>query len=223
MRDRIAAACARAERALEEVTLVAVTKGHGAEEVERRLLSRGQSVLAENRVQEWREKHEALPSEVEWHLVGHLQRNKVKSCRTFALIHSLDSLRLAQALEADGEKHEHVFRVLIQVNVAGETAKYGVASAQVGELYERIRELPHVEVLGLMTIAPYADDPERSRGVFRALRNLRDTLSLEALSMGMSGDYEVAVEEGATLVRVGSALFADDAGPARSEGGIVRP
>jgi len=223
VRDRIAAACARAGRSPEEVTLVAVTKGHDPDEVARRLLARGQHVLAENRVQEWREKHEALPRDVAWHLVGHLQRNKVKYCRTFTLIHSLDSLRLAQALEADGEKHDHVFRVLIQVNVAGETSKYGVASDEVRELYERIGDLPHVEVLGLMTIAPFDDDPERSRGVFRALRNLRDTLSLEALSMGMSGDFEVAVEEGATLVRVGSALFADDALSARSEGGIARP
>jgi PLP dependent protein len=208
VRERIAAACARARRDPGEVTLVAVTKGQDPETVQRVLLDRGHRTLGENRLQEWRDKHERLPDDVAWHLVGHLQRNKVKFCRPFALIHSLDSLRLAQALDAEGAKHDHVFAVLIQVNVAGEESKFGVTPEGAAELLEATRSLAHVRVDGLMTIAPYFDDAEEARGVFREARRLRDTLGLSALSMGMSGDLEVAIEEGATIVRVGTALFA---------------
>jgi PLP dependent protein len=148
--------------------------------------------------------------DVEWHLVGHLQRNKVKYCRPFALIHSLDSVRLAEALEEEGARHGHVFRTLVQVNVAGEASKHGVPPEEAEALVALVRTLEHVRVEGLMTMAPYAEDPERARPVFGALRALRDRLGLDALSMGMSGDVEVAVEEGATLVRVGSALFDPD-------------
>ena len=189
------------------MTLVAVTKGREPETVRRVLVDRGHKVLGENRLQEWRDKHEHLPSDVTWHLVGHLQRNKVRYCRPFALIHSLDSLRLAEALEAEGARHAHVFAVLIQVNVAREASKYGVAPADAADLLAATGDMPHVRVDGVMTIAPYHDDPEEARSVFREARRLRDRLGVPALSMGMSGDLEVAVEEGATLVRVGSALF----------------
>jgi PLP dependent protein len=211
VRARIARACSRAGRDPGEVTLVAVTKGRGPETVRRVLVDRSHRVLGENRLQEWRDKHGRLPGDVEWHLVGHLQRNKVRYCRPFALIHSLDSLRLAEALDAEGERHDHVFAVLIQVNVALEERKYGVPPGEAAGLLEATRRLAHVRVDGLMTIAPYHEDPERSRGVFREARRLRDTLGLRALSMGMSGDLDVAVEEGATLVRVGSALFEAEA------------
>jgi PLP dependent protein len=212
VRARIAAACARSGRDPREVTLVAVTKGRDPETVRRVLLERGHRVLGENRLQEWRDKHERLPADVTWHLVGHLQRNKVRFCRPFALIHSLDSLRLAQALDAEGERHGHVFTVLIQVNVAGEASKFGLPPREVPALLGAVSALRHVHVEGLMTIAPYLDDPEGARPVFREARELRDRLGLRALSMGMSGDLDVAVEEGATLVRVGSALF--EGGPA---------
>ncbi len=210
--ERIAAACSRAGRDPAAVTLVAVTKGRAPDDV-RALLQAGQRVLAENRVQDWRALVEALGDDVagdtppQWHLIGHLQRNKVRFCRPFALIHSLDSERLARALDEEGAKHDHVFRTLIQVNVSGEASKFGVATVDVEALIERVAALPHVEVVGLMTIAPYHDDPERARPVFAELRELAHHLDLRERSMGMSGDFEVAVEEGATLVRIGSALF----------------
>lgn len=191
--------------------LVAVTKGRSPEEV-RALVDAGQGVLAENRVQAWREAAAPLTGrDVEWHLIGHLQRNKVRYCRPFALIHSLDSERLADALEAEGEKHAHVFDALLQVNVSGEASKHGVEPAALAGLLAHVRGLRYVRVHGLMTMAPYADDPETARPHFRALRELAGRHALGELSMGMSGDVEVAVEEGATLVRIGSALFEADA------------
>ena len=209
MRARIAAACERAGRDPGDVRLVAVTKGRSLDAV-RALVAAGQRILGENRVQDWRAAADALaePS-LEWHLIGHLQRNKVRFCRPFALIHSLDSERLALALESEGAKHDHVFRALVQVNVAGEARKYGLAPADTAALLARLRQLQHVRIEGLMTMAPYGDDPERARPVFRGLRTIATELGLPELSMGMSGDFEVAVEEGATIVRVGSALFED--------------
>ncbi len=215
MRARIEAACERVGRAPDGVRIVAVTKGRSPDEV-RTLLAAGQRTLGENRVQDWRAMADALAdSAPRWHLVGHLQRNKVRFCRPFELIHSLDSERLALALEAEGAKHGHVFRTLLQVNVAGEESKHGVTANAAAALLVRLRALEHVTVEGLMTMAPFADDPERARErarpVFRDTRMLAETLGLRELSMGMSGDFEVAVEEGATLVRVGSALFEHDA------------
>lgn len=208
VRSRIEAACRRAGRDPSEVTLVAVTKGHGPSEIEARLLRHGQCVLGENRIQEWREKHRALePAGVEWHFIGNLQRNKVRYCLPFALIHSLTSARLAEALQTQGEKSGHCFRVLLEVNVAGEASKQGVPLDAAEALAERAAGLPNVRLEGLMTMAPYSDDPETARPYFRQLRELRDRLGLRHLSMGMSADFDVAVEEGATLVRVGSALF----------------
>ncbi|HKI55969.1 MAG TPA: YggS family pyridoxal phosphate-dependent enzyme [Trueperaceae bacterium] len=205
--ERIEAACARSRRAPDEVRLVAVTKGHDAAEIERRVLAHGHRILGENRVQEWLAKRAALPADVEWHLVGHLQRNKVKYLAGVRLIHSLDSARLADALEAEAETRDARWRVLLEVNVAGEAAKFGIAPAEAADLVAHVRSLPHVELEGLMTMAPYSDDPEASRPVFRELRRLGDRLGVPGLSMGMSADFEVAVEEGATWVRVGTALF----------------
>ncbi len=204
---RIEAACLRSGRDPQAVRLVAVTKGHDKDEVQRLILDAGHRVLGENRVQEWSAKADALPDEVEWHLVGSLQRNKVKFLERVHLIHSLDSERLANALEAHGARVDHRFRVLLQVNISGEASKGGVAPAQAGDLLAHVQSLPHVRALGLMTMAPYGSDPEASRPVFRELRQLGDSLGLQELSMGMSGDFEVAIEEGATLVRVGTALF----------------
>jgi len=204
---RIANACRRVGRDPASVQLVAVTKGRSAREVQA-LVDAGQFRLAENRVQAWRAAAAELARpEVEWHLIGHLQRNKVRYCLPFALIHSLDSARLAAALDEEGAKRGHIFRVLVQVNVSGETSKSGVAPNALEELLAFTAPLEHVEVRGLMTMAPYDDDPERARPHFRALRELAFAYDLSQLSMGMSGDFEVAIEEGATLVRVGSALF----------------
>jgi len=204
---RIHAACERSGRNPDEVTLVAVTKGHDLGEIEARILAHGHRVLGENRVQEWRAKASSLGPDVEWHLIGHLQRNKIKYLRGVRLIHSLDSERLADALEAEGERRGERFGVLVQVNIAGEDAKYGVPPAAAGGLVAHVASLEHLDLQGLMTMAPFTTDPETSRPSFRELKRLGDTLGLPGLSMGMSADFEVAVEEGATWVRVGTALF----------------
>lgn len=206
VQERIARACARAGRELEAVKLIAVTKGRTPEQISAHVLSYGHRQLGESRIQEWREKAAQL-GDLEWHLVGNLQTNKVKYCTGFALLHSLNSLRLAEALQREGAKRQHIFKVLVEVNLAGETSKQGVAAEQAEKLVRYAQSLPNLSVQGLMTMAPYTDDPEQARPVFRRLRALRDRLGLLELSMGMSGDFEVAVEEGATYVRIGSALF----------------
>lgn len=206
IRTRIAAACRRVGRSASEVTLLAVTKGQSAERIRSQLFEQGVRTFGENRVQEWRDKSPLLPG-ASWHLVGNLQRNKVKYCRDFTLIHSLNSVRLAAALDDFGRRHDHDFRVLIEVNVAGEASKQGVALGEVEALLAHASSLSHLRIEGLMTMAPYSDDPEAARPVFAELRGLRDSLGLAELSMGMSGDFEVAIEEGATIVRIGSALF----------------
>jgi PLP dependent protein len=206
VQERIADACRRAGRDPGTVTLIAVTKGHGPDEIRRELLRHGHFALGENRVQEWQAKADALP-EAEWHFIGNLQRNKVKYCLPFALIHSLNSERLANEMQRQGERLGHVFRVLVEVNVAGEASKQGVGPEAAARLVRHAQSLSNLDVRGLMTIAPYHDDPEAARPHFRALRALRNELGLTHLSMGMSGDFEVAVEEGATMVRVGSAIF----------------
>lgn len=203
---RIIKACERAGRNPDDITLVAVTKGHDSDEIKRLLIDNHQRICAENRVQEWQGKYAEL-NDVEWHFIGNLQRNKVKYCLPFTLIHSLNSQRLADALQKHGEKHEHVFNVLVEVNVAGEDSKAGADLNDATQLVRYAQALTHVNVQGLMTMAPYSDNPEDARPYFKKLRELRDTLGLQDLSMGMSGDFEVAIEEGATLVRVGSALF----------------
>ncbi len=207
VRDRIAAAAERAGRDPVEVTLVAVTKGHEVDEIRSAVLAHGHRTLGENRVQEWRRKAEGLGGEVDWHIIGTVQRNKAKYLVPVALIHTLNSERLADALETEGAKRSHVFRTLVEVDIANEAAKQGVAPQAAGGLVRHAASLAHVEVLGLMAMAPYSTNPEHSRPHFRALRRLRDTLGVPHLSMGMSGDFEVAVEEGATIVRVGTALF----------------
>lgn len=209
--QRMAAACERAGRDLADVKLVAVTKGHTPDEIRSTLLDKGHCVLGENRIQEWREKAQVLEKSaqsVEWHFIGNLQRNKVKYCLPFSLIHSLNSFRLADALQKQGVKTGHVFKTLIEVNVAGEDSKLGVSLQEAEDLAAYVAGLSHVKAEGLMTIAPYIDNPDDVRHYFVTLRALRDKLSLREMSMGMSGDFEVAIEEGATIVRVGSALFA---------------
>lgn len=185
---------------------MAVTKGRSAEEI-RPLLGSGQNALGESRVQEALPKIEALGPGPQWHLVGHLQRNKVKFCGPFSLIHSVDSARLAQALSDWAERNGHVFEILVEINLSGEASKHGASEAETGALVDQARDLPALEVRGLMTMAPMAGDPLEVRRIFRRLARLRDTFRVVECSMGMSDDFEVAVEEGATIVRIGRAIF----------------
>ncbi len=205
--ERMAAACERVGRSPSEVTLVAVSKGQDAATVKDKLLSRDHLRLGENRAQELRDKRPLLPDEVEWHFVGNLQRNKIKYLGDVALIHSVNSERLANAIDAWGAREGRVIPVLISVNVAGEDSKQGVSVDALGTLVAHARALPHLELRGLMTMAPHGDDPELARPHFRQLRELAELHGLPELSMGMSGDFEVAIEEGATIVRIGTALF----------------
>jgi pyridoxal phosphate enzyme (YggS family) len=204
--ERIALACQRAGRDPKEVRLVAVTKGRTVEEIREKVLRYGAFPLGESRVQEALKKMELL--QAEWHLVGPLQRNKAKFAPRFHLIHSLDSLRLAEALEGVGAKAGMRLRVLVEVNLGREPQKHGFLEEELPEALARVREMPHLEVLGLMTVPPMG--PEGVvRPIFRRLSQLADRFGLPERSMGMSQDYEWAVEEGATMVRVGRALFVD--------------
>jgi pyridoxal phosphate enzyme (YggS family) len=225
VQQRIAAACVRAGRQPDEVRLVAVTKTVG-ETVVGELIGLGQHDLAESRTQElvdraaWcREQglsHGPGRPEVRWHLVGHLQRNKVRAVLPWtSIIHSVDSLRLAEEIDNQARRQGRVVDILLQINSSGERTKFGVAVGAASHLIEQFMTLPGLRLLGLMTMAPLVDEPERARPVFSRLREVFEDLCSERLagpdfrelSMGMSNDFEVAVEEGATLVRVGTALF----------------
>ena len=209
VRERVEAACRRAGRSPVEVTVVGVSKGFSASAVVA-AYEAGLSDVGENRVQEATAKVAAAKAQgarPRWHLVGHLQRNKVKTALgLFDIIHSVDSLRLAEAVGREAGARAPV-SVLLEVNVAGEESKFGLAPDEVAVVLARARALPNLDVLGLMTVAPLAADAEEVRPVFRRLRELGKSLELRHLSMGMSDDFEVAVEEGATLVRIGRAIF----------------
>ncbi len=214
VRERMQAAARRAGRAADSIRLVAVTKGVTAARI-REAMALGILDFGENRIQEALPKIAALGPGPRWHLVGHLQRNKVRrAVEAFALIHSLDSLPLAEAIARRGEAAGRQVEVLLQVNVAGEPRKHGFAPEEVPEAVRRIKALPALSLRGLMTIAPLSTDAQMVRPVFRRLRELRDALrvqwpEVDELSMGMSEDFEVAIEEGATLVRVGRAIFGE--------------
>jgi pyridoxal phosphate enzyme (YggS family) len=213
--ERLLAACRRAGRDRAEVTLVAVTKTvPPAVAVE--LVRLGVTDLGESRPQELWHKAAALPQTVRWHLIGHLQRNKIdRTLPLVSLIHSVDSLRLLAALEEEAARLGRTVPVLLEVNASGEASKHGFNPAEVPNLGAHLVSLRHLQVRGLMTMAAPLDDPQQCRPTFAALRGVRDRLrgelgpshGLEHLSMGMSNDFEVAVEEGATLVRLGSVLF----------------
>jgi hypothetical protein len=207
VRARVAAAAERAGRSPHDITLVGVSKTHPVDVV-RAAFDAGLRDFGENRVQEAAPKIHALREHgaaPKWHLVGHLQRNKVPAAiDLFDILHSVDSERLAEAISAAAMRE---LRVFIEVNVAGEETKFGVPPGEVSKLAERVGRLPNIDLAGLMTVAPRVDDPEDVRPVFRALRQLRDANGLRELSMGMTDDFEVAVEEGSTLVRVGRAIF----------------
>ncbi len=207
VRGRIAAAADRAGRSPDDITLIGISKTHPADVVVAAAKA-GLVDFGENRVQEAAPKIADLRARGVtpcWHLVGHLQRNKVPAAiKCFDILHSVDSERLAEAISGHATRP---VRVLIEVNVAGEESKFGVAPGAVSKLAGYLGTLPNIELLGLMTVAPHVDDPEDVRPVFRTLRHLRDAVGLRELSMGMTDDFEVAVEEGSTLVRVGRAIF----------------
>lgn len=221
VRDRIARACERAGRRPADVTLVAVSKTMPPEAVSA-AYRLGVRCFGENRVQEARDKAAAVGAGPEWHLIGSLQSNKARQAvRLFELIHSVDSLGLLEEISREAVKQEKIARVLLEVNVSGELSKHGFAPASVPQAVRRAAELPGVRLEGLMTMAPFFDDPQATRPVFRDLRLLFERLRADepvgdgwsTLSMGMTNDFEVAVEEGATLVRVGRAIFGERSAP----------
>ena len=215
VRRRIAAACERAGRSSDSVRLVAVSKQQPPSRI-REAAACGLRILGENRVQEAAAKIPECPSGIEWHMVGHLQRNKVAvAVRLFDMIHSVDSLRLLEAIEASAREQGKHLPVCLEVNVSGEGSKFGLAPDAVESVLQAAMQLDNVEVVGLMTMPPFTPDPEKARSHFQQLCSLRDTwaercgLPLSELSMGMTLDFEVAIEEGATLIRVGTALFGE--------------
>lgn len=215
IKQRIAAAASRAGRAPETIRLMAVSKTVEPARI-RQAIEAGMTLFGENYVQEAREKIPDIGHTVEWHLIGHLQTNKVKYVvNLFDWIHSVDRLELARELDKRAGQNNRRLNVLIEVNVSGEESKSGAEAPQALELVRQISLLPHLSIRGLMTMPPYSDDPENSRPYFKALCKLRDEISAAAipniqmneLSMGMTDDFEVAIEEGATIIRVGRAIF----------------
>ena len=213
--ERIRAACTRAGRNRDEVTLIAVSKTKPVEMLQE-AYGLGVRVFGENKVQEIRDKYPLMPEDTQWHMIGHLQTNKVKYIvDKVKLIHSVDSLRLAEVIEKEAEKHDRTVDILLEVNVAEEESKFGVRTSEVLSLAEKVVQLPHIRLRGLMTIAPFVENPEKNRAIFANLHDLYvdikekniDNGTVSILSMGMTNDYEVAIEEGATMVRVGTGIF----------------
>ncbi len=215
IKERIEQACIRSGRNPGEVTLIAVSKTKPVPMLEEAYAA-GARDFGENKVQEIAAKKPELPEDIRWHMIGHLQRNKVGQVLGKAvLIHSVDSLRLAQQIETDAAKAGLDVDILLEVNVAREESKYGFMLEEVEDAIMTIKDFPHVHIKGLMTIAPFVENPEENRGIFKKLfefavdidkKNI-DNVTMGVLSMGMTGDYEVAVEEGATMVRVGTGIF----------------
>lgn len=217
VRQRVNAACERCGRNPQDVTLIAVSKTKPVEMIQEIIQERVVD-FGENKPQELKSKYEVLPKHLRWHMIGHLQRNKIKYIiDKTCLIHSVDSYRLAEAIDAEAKKQNLVMPILVEVNVAKEESKYGVMPEDTCAFVEEIAKLSNIHVEGLMTIAPFVENPEENRIHFKNLRNLLvdiqekniDNVSMCVLSMGMTGDYEVAIEEGATMVRVGTGIFGE--------------
>ena len=209
--------CKAVGRNPDEVTLIAVSKTKPVEMLQE-AYDAGARIFGENKVQEILDKYDQLPSDIQWHMIGHLQRNKVKYIvDKVAMIHSVDSLRLAETIEQEAAKKDLVIPILLEVNVAEEESKFGLKLEEVLPLVEKISHFPHVQIMGLMTIAPFTLNPEDNRKVFRTLKKLSvdisekniNNVNMSVLSMGMTGDYEVAVQEGSTMVRVGTGIFGE--------------
>ena len=215
VQDNIKRACERAGRDEKSVTLIAVSKTKPVSDI-RQAMEAGMRVFGENKVQEIREKTEEIKEDISFHMIGHLQANKVKYLPgKVCMIHSVDNVKLAQEIEKQFAKADMKIDVLIEVNMAGEESKFGLSPQEVPSFVKEIAPLSHLNIRGLMTIAPYTEDPESNRVYFAGLRRLKDEIndmhipgvSMDTLSMGMTGDYEVAIEEGATFVRVGTGIF----------------
>ncbi|EOS45445.1 YggS family pyridoxal phosphate-dependent enzyme [Lachnospiraceae bacterium JLR.KK009] len=217
VRKNIEAACQKAGRNPEEVTLIAVSKTKPVPMLEEAYQA-GSRDFGENKVQEIMDKYPVLPDDIRWHMIGHLQRNKVKYIvDKVSLVHSVDSLRLAEEISRQAEKKQTELDILVEVNIAQEESKFGTSRAEAAQLVEEIAKLPCIHVKGLMTIAPFVEHPEENRKYFRQIKELSvdiekkniDNVSMSVLSMGMTNDYMVAVEEGATMVRVGTGIFGE--------------
>ncbi len=215
--ENIKSACKSSGRKESEVTLIAVSKTKPVSDIEE-LYNHGVRVFGENKVQELCDKYEALPKDIKWHMIGHLQRNKVKYIiDKVELIHSVDSVRLARQIEEEAAKKNVRVDILIEVNVAGEESKFGLKTEEVPDIVTQIAGFPHVSIKGLMTIPPFAENPEDNRKYFNKLKQLAvdikakniDNVSMDKLSMGMTGDYTAAVTEGASYVRVGTGIFGE--------------
>lgn len=208
-------ACEKAGRNREDVTLIAVSKTKPVPMLQE-IYEEGIRDFGENKVQELASKYEEMPKDIRWHMIGHLQRNKVRQVIDKAcLIHSVDSYRLAEEINIQAKKKNIVVPILVEVNIAEEESKFGIHKEDAIQLVEEIAELENIRIEGLMTIAPYVEDPEENRQYFRNIKQLSvditrkniDNVTMNVLSMGMTGDYTVAIEEGATLVRVGTGIF----------------
>ena len=215
VREKIRQACQRSGRREEEVTLISVSKTKPVEMLEE-AYEAGSRDFGENRVQEIMEKYGQMPEDVRWHMIGHLQKNKVRQVIDKAvLIHSVDTVELAEQIEKDAAKRDLTVDILLEVNVAEEESKFGFRTEEVEATVMKIKDLPHVHIKGLMTIAPFVSNSEDNREVFKKLYQLYvdirskniDNVNMSVLSMGMTGDYEVAIEEGATMIRVGTGIF----------------
>ncbi len=215
--EKIVKACERSGRPREEVTLIAVSKTKPVEMIEEAMKS-GIRIFGENKVQEIIKKEAVLPNDIDWHLIGHLQRNKVRQIAgKVAMIHSVDSLRLAEQIQKEYKKINETAKILVEVNVAREESKFGLMPEETEKVVREIAKMSNITVCGLMTIAPYVENPEDNRVHFQNLRKLLvdinakniDNISMRELSMGMTGDYEIAIEEGATFVRVGTGIFGE--------------
>lgn len=213
--ERIQKACERAGRERKEVTLIAVSKTKPVEMM-KEILQEKNVPFGENKVQEIIKKAPLLPKDTNWHLIGHLQRNKVRQIAGMVtMIHSVDSLRLAEQIQQEYEKKNLMADILLEVNVAREETKFGLMPEETEAIVRKIAAFPNIHVCGLMTIAPFVENPEENREHFHNLRKLLvdinskniDNISMTELSMGMTGDYEVAIEEGATMIRVGTGIF----------------
>ena len=225
IRQRIAAACARAGRAENSVTLLAVSKSHPPESIGA-MVDAGQLFFGENKIQEAKAKIPLCPGKARWHFIGHLQSNKVRDAvEIFEMIQGVDSLAIAREISKRAEQAAKAMPILLEVNVAGEGSKFGYAPEKLLAELNELNALPRIEIHGLMAIPPYAPEAEKARPYFQKLRALKVECEnilgapLPQLSMGMSGDFEVAIEEGSTIVRVGTALFGERGSGVRRDGG----
>ena len=217
VQNNITNTCAKVNRQTDEVTLIAVSKTKPVELLQE-AYDAGVRDFGENKVQEIMDKYDKLPSDIRWHMIGHLQRNKVKYIiDKVVLIHSVDSYRLAEEISKQAQKHNLIMPILVELNIGEEDTKFGASSSDAIALVKEISALPNIQIKGLMTVAPFVSNAEENRHYFNAMKHLSvdimkeniDNVCMDILSMGMTGDYEVAIEEGATMVRVGTGIFGE--------------